>query len=337
MRALQLVEPLGPIRVVEAPDPAPGPGEVVVRVAAAGICHSDAHYRSGNPTPPTLPLTLGHEIAGEIAATGTGIDGARVGERVAIHYVVSCTRCRSCARGTEQFCESYDMLGMTRDGGWADCVVVPARNAVPLPQSISFEHAAVMMCSSATALHALRRARLRPGDRVVVFGVGGLGMSAIQLAALLGASRVFAVDVSDERLDIAAELGALPVRAEEAARQITEAGGADVALDLVGVDGVLRSAIDVVAPQGRVVAVGIAAQPAQLSPYHDLIGPELELIGSNDHLLSEIYELVGYADEGSLRLDDVVTGRVPLEPDPVNAALDNLERFGSGVRVVIVP
>jgi propanol-preferring alcohol dehydrogenase len=323
--------------MVDVADPAPGPGEVVVRVVAAGICHSDAHYRSGNPTPPTLPLTLGHEIAGEITAAGAGVHETRLGERIAVHYVISCTRCPSCARGAEQFCESYDMLGMTRAGGWAERVVIPARNAVPLPASIPFEHAAVMMCSSATALHALRRGRLRPGDRVVVFGAGGLGMSAIQLAALLGASGVFAVDVSDERLQLAADLGAVPLLPEEAPRRITEAGGADVVLDLAGVDGVLRSALDVAGPHGRIVAVGIASRPMQLSPYRDLIGAEIELIGSNDHLLSELHDLVAYADAGALRLDAVVTDRVPLEPDAVNAALDNLEAFGSGVRAVILP
>jgi propanol-preferring alcohol dehydrogenase len=338
MRALQLIEPLGPVRLKDVPDPAPGPGEVTVRVEAAGICHSDAHYRSGNPTPPSLPLTLGHEVAGVITRAGPGVSEARVAERVAIHYVISCTRCRACARGAEQFCEAYAMLGMTRDGGWADQLVVPARNAVPVPERVTLEHAAIMMCSSATSLHALRRGRLHPGERVAVFGAGGLGMSAVQLAYLLGAAEVFAVDLSEERLALAAELGAVPVHAgADAPDRIVDSGGADVALDLVGSDGVLAAALGSLAKHGRAVSVGIARRPMELSPYRHLIGPEAELIGSNDHLLAEVYELLGYAAAGSLRLDRVVTSRVPLEAAAVNAALDVLDGYGPGIRTVIVP
>lgn len=338
MRALQLAEPAAPVRLAEVPEPSPGPGEVVVRVAAAGICHSDVHYRSGTPTPPSLPITLGHEIAGTVAAVGAGVAPGRLGERVAVHYVLSCTACLACARGAEQFCEAYQMLGMTGDGGWADCVVVPARNAVPVPDRVPLEQAAIMMCSSATSLHALRRGRLRPGERVAVFGAGGLGMSAIQLARLLGAAEVWAVDLSAERLALAAEYGATPIPAGEGApARLAASGGADVALDLTGSPGALREALASLAPQGRAVAVGITPQPMELSPYHALIGPEAELIGSNDHLLSEVHELLGFADAGALRLDRVITGRVPLEAGAVNAAMDRVERFGSGVRTVIVP
>ena len=172
MRALRLTETGGPLIEVELPAPQPGPGEVVVAVAAAGICHSDIHYRDGF-APVDLPLTLGHEVAGVIAAAGDGIDPGRIGSRVAVHYVVSCGRCDRCLRRGEQFCERYGMVGKTRDGGYAEALVVPARNAVDVPEGVDLRHAAVMMCSSATALHALHRAALRPGEVVAVFGVGG--------------------------------------------------------------------------------------------------------------------------------------------------------------------
>ncbi len=182
--------------------PAPGDGEILVRVMAAGICHSDAHYRSGVGST-RHPLTLGHEVAGVVAATGTGVSSPRVGDRVCLHYLVTCGACMDCRAGREQFCATGQMIGKDRDGGFAQLVCVPARNAHPLPDTIPFEQGAIMMCSSATALHALRKARVRTGETVAVFGVGGLGVSAVQLARALGASAVYAVDLNPAKLALA--------------------------------------------------------------------------------------------------------------------------------------
>ena len=337
MRAVRLTEIGGPLVEVELPAPQPGSGEVVVAVAAAGICHSDIHYRDGF-APIDLPITLGHEVAGVIAAVGDGVDPGRVGGRVAVHYVVSCGRCDGCRRRGEQFCERYGMVGKSRDGGYAESLVIPARNAVDVPEGVDLHHAAVMMCSSATALHALHRAALRPGENVAVFGVGGLGLSAVQLARTMGAGVVFAVDIDTDRLERSRRLGATPVDADSAAAVMAAAaGGIDVALDLVGSTPVLRTALESMAPGGRVVSVGLTDEPLGVRPFGDLIGRELSLLGSNDHLLGEVHELLAMAASGALRLDEVITEVVPLDAGAVNRAMDEVARFGAGGRRVIVP
>src|SRR5437868_4277356 len=154
----------------EVPLPALGPADALVRVKAAGICHSDAHYRAGVSNTGPLPLTLGHEVSGIIERVGPGVTGFHPGARVCVHYLVTCGACAFCLEGAEQFCAAASMIGKHRDGGYAEFIAIPARNLVPLPSEMPFEHGAVLMCSSATALHALRKARVKPGDSLAVFG-----------------------------------------------------------------------------------------------------------------------------------------------------------------------
>src|SRR5438067_7652318 len=168
MRAVRLTKIQCPLINDEIDNPTARPGEVVVEIRAAGICHSDAHYRAGGGAV-TLPLTLGHEIAGVVASTG---------QRVALHYLHDDGR----------------MLGKEIDGGYAERIVVPAANLVPIPDAVPFDAAAIMMCSTATAYHALRLASLRAGESVAIIGFGGLGASAAQLAKVMGAGNIFAVD-----------------------------------------------------------------------------------------------------------------------------------------------
>ncbi len=342
MRALRL-EALGlPLVAIDIPVVAPGPDDVVVRVRAAGICHTDAHLRQGGSSSASLPLIPGHEIAGEIAELGTQVRDLAVGDRVCIHYVVSCTTCVHCRAGREQFCLSYQMIGAQRAGGYAEYVTVPARNAVRLPEPISFVHGAVMMCSSATALHALRRGRLAAGETVAVFGVGGLGISAIQLAMSLGAARVFAVDRDAGKLTVAESLGAVPVDAGEVdavvrVRELTAGMGVDVSLDLVGAPAVTLQALQALAVHGRAVAVGIHPHAITLPVYRTVLGPEVELVGANDHLLSELAELMVFAQSGALDLGPARIGAVALEAGAVNRVLDSLDAYQAPFRTVIVP
>lgn len=325
-----------PIEEIDISAPRPRAGEVLVRVESAGICHSDVHYRSGLRSLDSLPIVLGHETAGTVEAVGHGADPALVGTRVALHYVLSCEACMGCTERGEQFCEHYQMLGVSRQGGFAEFITVPARNAVPIPDSISTDHAAVMMCSSATALHALRRGGVEPDCTVAVFGAGGLGMSAVQLARALGATPVYVVDLDPIRLSTAATLGATPLVADQAAEVLAD-HQPDVTLDLVGSFEVLRQAIDVAPPGGRVVAVGLTEGELPIDPYVDLISREVALIGSNDHLLTEIHELFTIAAAGGLTLEPVVTDHIPLNAGAVNDTMDVMERYGPGVRTVIEP
>lgn len=342
MKAARLAAAGRPLEMQEVPLPAVGPLDVLVQVWAAGICHSDAHYRAGVSPAGPLPLTLGHEVSGVVAQAGALVTGWRPGDRVCLHYLATCGRCAYCRQGQEQFCIAGQMIGKHRDGGYAEYICVPERGIVPLPDEVPFEWGAIMMCSSATSFHALRKARLQPGETVAVFGAGGLGMSAIQLAKGLGAREVYAVDINREKLVMAASFGAVPVDASQAdpvelLRHLTNGRGVDVSLELIGLPLTMRQAVQALANQGRAALAGITRQPFEVDSYFEVIGREAEIIGVSDHLLQEFPLLMDFARRGVLNLSHVVTKTVPLAAGPINATLDALERWGGDVRTVIVP
>ena len=321
--------------------PVPGPGEVLVRVRAAGICHSDAHYRAGVGST-RHPLTLGHEVAGVVESVGAGVTAPRAGDRVCLHYLVTCGGCPDCRAGREQFCATGQMIGKDRDGGYAELVRVPARNTHPLPDFVPFEQGAILMCSSATALHALRKARVGDGDTVAVFGIGGLGLSAIQLARALGAAEVYAVDVNPAKLALARRHHAVPIDARaadpvQALRAATGGRGVDAALELVGFARTMEQAVEVLAPQGRAALAGLTQERMSIAPYRDVLNREAEIIGVSDHLATEITELMHFIERGALDLAQAVTRVVPLEAGRINGVLDDLEAFRDDVRTVIRP
>lgn len=342
MRAVQIVEIGQPLEEREVSAPEIGERDVLVRVKAAGICHSDAHYRAGSSPVGPLPITPGHEVAGVVEEAGREVTSLQAGDRVCLHYLITCGDCPHCVRGSEQFCVEGAMIGKHRGGGYAEYIGVPGRSVIPLPEEIPFEHGAVLMCSSATSFHALRKGRLAAGETVAVFGVGGLGMSAIQLASAMGALDVYAVDINDERLNMAEGFGALPINASVTdpvarIRDLTEGTGVDVALELVGLPQTMQQAVQSLAIFGRAVMVGIASEPLEMDTYSDLLGREAEVIGAADHLLQELPLLLEYACRGVLDLSEVITRRVPLEAQAINEVLDKLEEFGGGVRAVILP
>ena len=347
MDAVRLTAVGMPLEKARIPVPEVGPEDVLVRVDAAGICRSDLHYRTGVSYAGPVPLTLGHEVAGRLERIG--IDswsvledfGIGEGDRVAVHYLVSCGRCRSCIAGREQFCSQGAMIGKHRDGGFADFLVVPARNLVKIPAQVTSEAAAVMMCSTATALHALRKAELSPGDRVAVYGAGGLGMSAIQLARAMGALEVFAVDVDADRLARAVRLGAIPVDPRDgdpadAIRSQTD-GGVECALELLGLPQTIDGAIRSLGPLGRAAIAGIAEHPVSVDTYRDIVGREARIVGVSDHTRAEVEYALELASRGLLSFDEVITANVPLDAAAINDALDRLAEYGPGVRSVVVP
>jgi propanol-preferring alcohol dehydrogenase len=342
MKAVRLSAIGQPLDTQEIPVPSLGGDDVLVRVHAAGICHSDAHYRAGTSPVARLPLTLGHEVAGTVQHVGAKVDSVAVGDRVGIHYLATCGKCHYCRLGQEQFCVRGEMIGKHRDGGYAEYIAVPARSVVPLPIEVSFPAGAVMMCSTATAFHALRKGRLQPGETVAVFGVGGLGMSAIQLARAFGALQVYAVDVHSERLDLAAQLGALPIDAERA-DPVSEIGrftggqGVDVALEMVGLPLTMQQALRSLRIMGRLVLVGITDRPFSVHSYTEVLGKETEIIGASDHLIVELPLLLEFARKGILDLSPIITHQVPLDASAINGVLNNLTQFGAGVRSVVVP
>jgi len=342
VNAVRLIEIGQPLQLQEIPLPATGDDNVLVKIKAAGICHSDVHYRAGTSSVGPLPQTLGHEIAGVVEKVGASVTSVKAGDRVCLHYLVTCGECDHCRTGREQFCKDAKMLGKDCDGGYAEYIAVPARNAVSLPDEIPFEQGAVLMCSSATVFHALRKARLSPGETVAVFGAGGLGTSAIQLARAFGALEVYAVDIKRAKLTLAEEYGAIPIDAKTSdpvteVKRLTGGKGVDVALELVGLPQVIRQAVQSLAVLGRAVLVGIADKPFSIDSYREILGKEAEIIGSSDHLLQELPVLIEFVRQGTLDLSRVITKTIPLEASTINDAMAALEQFREGVRTVITP
>jgi len=342
MKAIRFVGADQPLQMQEIPIPEIGRSGILVRVKAAGICHSDVHYRAGISPVKPVPLTLGHEVAGVVEKIGSHVTNVRVGDRVCLHYNIACGNCYHCQTGNDQFCEKVLMIGHYANGGYAEYIAVPARNAVHLPDEIPFEQGATLMCASATAFHSLRKSRVKPGETVAVFGAGGLGQSAIQLARAFGALTVYAVDINEEKLNLATHYGAIPINAQrvdvvEEIKKLTKGKGVDVAIEMIGLPQTMKQAVQSAGVMARVVIVGLSNKPLEINTYNDLIGRELELIGSNDHHLHELPLLIEMARKKILDTPRIVTRAVPLEANAVNATLDALEKFSGGVRTVIVP
>jgi D-arabinose 1-dehydrogenase-like Zn-dependent alcohol dehydrogenase len=317
--------------------------EVLMGVKAAGICHSDINYRDGIAPIAKLPITLGHEIAGVILQIGSKVKGLNRGDKVLVHYIISCGKCAYCKTGHENYCLHYRMIGKDADGGFAEFVNVPARSIVTLPRRIPFEHAAIMGCAVPTAYHALKRGRVAQGDTVIVFGVGGLGLHAVQLAhRVFKAGLVVAVDVHDWKLKLAKTFGAKETvnasNEDVVVRigKITDRTFGDVVIDFVGHNDTIEKSVSSVGMGGRMVLVGIGAKSMQLSPYRNLIGREMEVLGVDDHLKTELEELIKLERTRKLDLSRSVTHTVPL--DDINRGLRILEANREKViRVVAIP
>jgi propanol-preferring alcohol dehydrogenase len=217
------------------------------------------------------------------------------------------------------------MLGKERDGGYAERIAVPAANAVPIPDEVSFEQAAIMMCSTATALHALRLASFQPSESLAILGFGGLGISALQLGRALGASRVVVAEVVPEKRALAASLGA----------ETGALDGVDVALDFAGHAPTTLAALRALAPGGRLVLVAINLRDLTVDAYADVLARERRIIGCSDHTGDELVELMDLARRGAIDLSQAITRRVPLEASAINEVLDELERGTAHVRTTI--
>lgn len=342
MKAVQLVRLGEPLEDAEVPLSDIGASDVLVRVAACGICHSDAHYRAGISPIDSLPVSLGHEVAGCVETVGRDVHHVSSGDRVYVHYLVSCGCCDFCRRGQEQFCSKAQMIGKHRGGGYAEFVKVPGRNVFLLPDEISFEHGAIMMCSSATALHALNKARLKSDESVAIFGFGGLGFSALQLARAFGCDDVYVVDINPVKLASVAAFGGIAIDATagdpvEQIREATDEKGVDVSVELVGSAVTMGQAVQCLAILGRAALVGLTAEPMSLLPYTEIINKEAEIIGVSDHLATELPLLMQFARNGKLSFPEGTLRSVDLDAARINAVLDELAKSSDHIRTVIVP
>ena len=342
MKAVRLVEVGKPLEEADVSLPEIGPSEVLIRVAAAGICHSDAHYRGSISKIERLPVTLGHEVVGRVEKVGLDVTNVAPGDRVCVHYLVHCGSCEFCLRGLEQFCREGQMIGKHRDGGYAEFIKVPARNAFVLPDEISFESGAIMMCSSATALHALNKARLKSGESVSIFGFGGLGFSALQLARAFGCGEIYVVEINPAKFDLIRKLGAVAIDATASdpvgqIKKATGGKGVDVSLELIGSASTMRQAVQCLGVLGRAALVGLTAESMSIFPYTELINKEVEIIGVSDHLATEFPALMEFARSGKLLFPPESLRFVDLDAGQINAALDALGGSIDHVRTVIIP
>lgn len=309
------------LRLETVPWPEPGANEVVVRVAACGICGSDVHFLEGMPVPAPLPLTLGHEPAGVVEAVGAGITAWRAGDRVAIHLGAGCGTCPTCRGGNPSACRTQRSPGLQIDGAFAEAIRVPATCLVRVPDGVSLAAAAVATDCVASPYHGLVcRGRLAAGERVVVIGVGGLGAMAVRIAKVLGASRVIAVDLSPVALDRAAKLGAdecvrIAPGEDPAARiQLMTQGGADLAIECVGRPDTVAAGVRSLRPGGRLVVVGVGMEPPRIDlPQALFCVCELSVAGSFASHPEDLAEVLRLEAQGALGIEASISHRLPLE------------------------
>jgi len=293
-----LTAPRGAIAVTSVRVAEPGTGEVLLRMEACGLCHSDLFVASLEKLP-LIPLTLGHEGIGRVEALGAGVEGFAIGDRAGITFLAStCGACELCLTGRERFCPRQLNFGYTVDGALAGYVVVPAPLLVRVPDTLTAAETAPLCCAGWTAYGALREAGLRPGQSVALFGMGGLGHLAIQYARHLGL-RVAAVDVSERKLEMARSLGAdLAVLAENAGRTLQKQwGGADAAVVLTGSPAAIQAAFRSIKRTGTLITSGLSTNQYEL-PIVDTVLKGISIRGSYLGTRADLAEVFRLAETG---------------------------------------
>ncbi len=315
MKAVRYHGPKLPLALEDIPRPDPGAGEVLVRVAAAGICHTELHFLSGLLNLGVAPLTLGHEVVGRVEKLGGGVRGVREGDRVIVYYYAGCGRCAHCLVGDEHLCDALVAeYGFVSDGGFAEYVKVPARCVVPLPDALTDEAAAPIGCGVTTAVHAAALARVGVGDVVLVYGVGAVAYGLIQLARLAGAE-VIAVSRAAAKLEKARALGAAHVlnahegRVAERVRELTHGHGADAIFELVATKETMAACTQAVAKRGRLVFIGYSEDSFTVHPIQ-LVITEASVMGSVGNTLAELVRAVDLVARDQVRT--VVDRVLPL-------------------------
>ena len=323
MKAL-LLSQYKQLEIADLPNPTAGPGQVLVRVAACGICGSDVHGYDGSTGRRIPPIVMGHEAAGTVAAVGEGVTKFAVGDRVAFDSTISCGRCRYCLQGQINLCDRRQVLGVSCGdyrcaGAFAEYVVVPEHIVCLLPDSLSFDEAA-MLEAVAVALHGVSLSNVKASDTALVVGAGMIGLLTLQGLRAAGCSRVFIADIDSTRLRLAQEVGAtaiLRASGKELLAEIlrlTDGEGADVVIEAVGLDATVRGAIDCVRKGGTVVLVGNVTPEVTL-PLQKVVTRQIRLQGScaSEGEYKRGIELLA---SGAIRVRPLITAVAPLEDGP---------------------
>lgn len=338
MKAAVLHEFKSPLTIEDVPRPQLSADEVLIEVEACGVCHSDLHVADGDwkqfAAIVKRPLILGHEVAGRVAQLGAAVRDVNIGDRVGVPWLYwSCGECEFCREGNENLCLKQSITGVTVDGGFAEFLKVRASHATPIPDGLSAIEAAPLFCAGVTVHRALKHAQISPGQRVAIFGVGGLGHLAIQLARALGAE-ITAIDISESKLELARSLGAartLNAATSDVTKEFRRSGGAHVALVTSGAKAAYDAAFASLRATGTLLVVGLPAEDICFPPIM-MAAREVRIRASAVGTREDLREVLALAAEGKLRCE--VTTR-PLAD--INAVLNEMRRGEIAGRIALTP
>lgn len=337
MKAAVLHEFKQPLIFKEVPQPRLEPGDVLINVEACGVCHSDLHLADGDWSQLAAivkrPLILGHEIAGRVIEKGGEVSDLRIGDRVGVPWVYwTCGECEFCREGNENLCSKQKITGVTMDGGYAELMKAPASHALKIPDGLLSVEAASLFCAGVTVFRALKKAKVSPGQRLAVFGVGGLGHLAVQIGAVLGAD-VTAIDISDEKLALAKSFGAstvLNTASTNVVKELRGKGGVHAALVASAARAAYETAFYCVRPTGTLLVVGLPAENICFPPILMASG-EVRIQASAVGTRQDVREVLALAAAGKIRCR---VGTRPLSE--ANQALDLLRSGQVSGRIVLV-
>jgi alcohol dehydrogenase len=339
MKAIYFTEFKGTLSVVDIAIPVPTDSGVVIKVEATGLCRSDWHAWMGHDSDIVLPHVPGHEFAGVISSVGSLVSKFAVGDRVTVPFVCGCGKCTYCLRGDAQVCPTQTQPGFTGFGSFAEYVAIDNAdfNLINIPSEVSFATAAALGCRFATAYRALiKRAKLKAGEKIVIYGCGGVGLSAVMIAKAQGAI-VYAVDVNDGALEVAASLGAQIInsRTTDPVAFLQNLGGADVAVDALGSEVTAGASVLSLARGGRHLQLGLLLTPSGLTamPMARVIAWELTLLGSHGMAARDYPEMLALVASGALDPSLLVKREVGIEEGAI--ALADLDSQGAaGITII---
>ena len=323
MKAIAKTAPAPGLEYIDVPEPTPGPGEVKIRVRAAAICGADIHFQRWDRLAENLrakyamefPAVIGHECAGDVVETGTGVKGIRAGDRIAVETHIPCGRCYQCQNGMRHNCADMGLYSYSCAGCFAEYALVPERVCYHLAENVSYEEGALFE-PGGVAMRAIEESLLQPGDAVLVYGCGPIGLMAIQMLNACGAATVIGVDIDDYRLAMAERFGCVPVNAARGdvrgiVREVTGArGGVDALLEMTGAAGVYGTVFDVIRIEGRLVTVGHPLEPVSVNVTNMVNMKGLLWKGIFGRRIWETWwKVSSLVAAGKIRLADVITHR----------------------------
>ena len=350
MKSARITKIKEKLSITELADPKPRDTQVVVRIEAAGVCHSDLHLWEGGYVGPQgkmlkvedrgvkFPLTPGHEISGKVEAIGESVTGIEVGDRVVVYPWIGEGSCPACIGGEENLCDSPKTVGIYRDGGYSHLVLVPNYRYLVKIGDLDIESSASLACSGLTAYNAVKKAKTDPGEHIVIIGAGGLGLMSIQIAKAITNSRIIVVDVDDKKLDEAKKLGAHEtvnsgqIEPVQGIKNLTNMQGAEAVIDFVNNSRTAPNSVDMLRKRGKLIMVGLFGGALELNlPLIPLRG--YTLTGAYTGSYYDLVELINLAKMGLIK--SVVSKRYELEQ--VNEALDDLRNGKIIGRAVLKP